>query len=267
MDKQLKNDILTTKALSIGYCSKDGINQIYSDINISLKSKKLVCLLGKNGAGKSTLLRTISKTQHALSGEVIIQNKNLKDTDHSDLAKTMSLVLTEKIPESQLTVYELIALGRQPYTNWLGKLTTEDSKIIDTAIELAGVKEIAHKKNYELSDGQLQKVMIARALSQDTSIIILDEPTAHLDLHHKIEVFKLLQNLVKKTKKTIIFSTHEVNLALNIADELWLMLPDKFTSGSIDFHIKENNLENLFSTNQVEFNAELKQFTIKNQTS
>lgn len=256
--------ILETKNLDIGYCSKTGINAVCKNINISLKKGKLVCLLGKNGAGKSTLLRTLSKTQYALGGDISLEGKPLIQIDNSELAKKMSLVLTEKIPESQLTVYELIALGRQPYTNWLGHLTSKDLKMINSAIDLTGIQEIIHKKNHELSDGQLQKVMIARALAQDTPIIILDEPTAHLDLHHKIDVFKLLQNLVKKTNKTIILSTHEVNLSLNIADELWLMLPDEFLSGTIEKHLEEKNLEKLFSTDQIEFNADLRQFTIKN---
>lgn len=258
-----QTNILSTQNLSIGYASKKDCIQVSENINIALQKGKFVCLIGKNGIGKSTLLRTLSKTQKALAGEIFIEEKNLHQINHSDLAKKMSLVLTEKIPESQLTVYELIALGRQPYTNWLGKITLEDSKIIENAISLTGIHDLIHKKNYELSDGQLQKVMIARALSQDTPIIVLDEPTAHLDLHHKIEVFKLLQTLVKKTNKTVILSTHEVNLSLNIADELWIMLPNEFLTGTTEYHLKENNLEKLFSTDQIEFNAGLKQFTIK----
>ena len=125
------------------------------------------------------------------------------------------------------------------------------------------IKDICTKKNYELSDGQLQKVMIARALAQDTDIIILDEPTAHLDLHHKIEVFKILQSLVHKTNKTIILSTHEVNLALQLADELWLMTENKFTTGTIDNLIKSKDLETIFPKNQIVFNPDLKQFTLK----
>jgi len=255
--------ILTTHNLSIGYCNKKGTDYIAKELNIRLNKGKLVCLLGKNGIGKSTLLRTLSKTQHKLAGDIFIAEQNLHQIDAATLAKKMSLVLTERIPESQLTVFELIALGRQPYTNWLGKLSNEDYEKITTAMKQVNITELAEKKNYELSDGQLQKVMIARALAQDTDIIILDEPTAHLDMHHKIEVFKLLENLVRTTKKTIILSTHEVNLALKIANELWLMTPNNFVTGTTDALIKTKDLEKLFPSNQIVFNAELKQFTLQ----
>jgi iron complex transport system ATP-binding protein len=255
--------ILTTHNLSIGYCNKKGTDYIAKELNIRLDKGKLVCLLGKNGIGKSTLLRTLSKTQHKLGGDIFIGEQNLHQIDAAALAKKMSLVLTERIPESQLTVFELIALGRQPYTNWLGKLSNEDYEKITTAMKQVSITELAEKKNYELSDGQLQKVMIARALAQDTDIIILDEPTAHLDMHHKIEVFKLLEKLVRTTNKTIILSTHEVNLALKIANELWLMTPNNFVTGTTDALIETKDLEKLFPSNQITFNAELKQFTLQ----
>lgn len=257
------NERLQAEDLMIGYSSKKGQQTIAKNISFSLKEQKMVCLLGKNGAGKSTLLRTLSKTQAALSGEININGQSLENISNSDLSKVMSLVLTERIPDSQLTVYELIALGRQPYTNWLGRLSANDENIINAAIETTGVTELIRKKHYELSDGQLQKVMIARSLAQDTPIIILDEPTAHLDLHHKIEVFKLLKNLVQKNKKTVILSTHEVNLSLNLADELWLLLPNDFMTGSISEHLEQKNFEKLFSSNEIEFDTSLKQFKIK----
>mgnify|MGYP006171701635 CR=1 FL=1 len=263
MENTSKNIVLRTENLAIGYCDKYGSTYIASDLNIALEKRKLVCLLGKNGIGKSTLLRTLSKTQHKLSGSIFIDSENLLDITPAVLAKKMSLVLTERIPESQLSVYDLIALGRQPYTNWLGKLSKEDLRKINDAIELVQIKHLINKKNYELSDGQLQKVMIARALAQDTDIIILDEPTAHLDLHHKIEIFKILQHLVHKTNKTIILSTHEVNLALQLADELWLMTEQKFTSGTTESLIASKDLESLFPKNQISFNPKLKQFTLK----
>lgn len=258
-----KHIILSTENLSIGYQSKTKNTYIAKDLNIQLEKGKLVCLLGKNGIGKSTLLRTLSKTQQKLSGNIFIDKQNLFDIPAKVFAKKMSLVLTEKIPESQLSVYELIALGRQPYTNWLGRLSKQDIEKVNEAIELTEITHLIDKKNYELSDGQLQKVMIARALAQDTDVILLDEPTAHLDLHHKIEVFKILQELVEKTNKTIILSTHEVNLALQLADELWLMTPNKFTVGTTDSLIKSKDIDTLFPNNQVHFNHDLKQFTLK----
>jgi len=258
-----KNTILIADNLSIGYCSKEGINYIAKDLNIHLEKGKLVCLLGKNGVGKSTLLRTLSKTQPKLGGDIYLESENLSQISPLSLAKKMGLVLTEKIPESELTVFELVALGRQPYTNWLGKLSAEDHKKITNAMQQVHISALSEKKNYELSDGQLQKVMIARALAQDTDIIILDEPTAHLDMHHKIKIFKLLQELTRKTNKTILLSSHEVNTVLQVADELWIMTDGSFTSGSVEELLKTDHLETLFSSDQIEFDKELKQFNLK----
>ncbi|MFC2109819.1 ABC transporter ATP-binding protein [Bacteroidota bacterium] len=263
LSKTKQHSILKAEQLEIGYCTKSGVNPICQNIDIDLEKGKLVCLLGKNGIGKSTLLRTLSKTQYRLSGSIFINQKELSTIAPTDLAKKMGLVLTEKIPDSQLTVFELVALGRQPYTNWLGKLSSKDYELTHKALVQVGIEEIADNKYYELSDGQLQKVMIARALAQDTEIIILDEPTAHLDIHHKIEVFTLLQKLVKETGKTIILSTHEVNLAIKIADVLWLMTSEKFVSGKLQEHISQKNFEELFPTTQIEFDRNTEQFILK----
>ena len=185
MTNQDLNSIIKTINLSIGYQNKKNVSCIAKDINLSLYKGNLICILGENGIGKSTLLRTLTKVQPKLSGEILFEGRKLETISNIELAKKMSLVLTEKIPESNLTVYELIALGRQPYTNWLGNLTIEDKNHIQLAIKQTNIKDIIDKKHYELSDGQLQKVMIARALAQNTEIITLDEPTAHLDIHNK----------------------------------------------------------------------------------
>lgn len=256
--------IIKTSNLSIGYKSKKNVNTIAANLNIELDKGKLVCLLGKNGIGKSTLLRTLTKVQPALSGEIFINNTNLKSLNSVDLAKSLSLVLTEHLPESNLSVYELVALGRQPYTNWVGNLSDTDLKFIDTAFEQTNTKHLINAKYYELSDGQLQKVLIARALAQNTDIIILDEPTAHLDIHHTIETLALLKKLAKDFNKTIIVSTHEVNLALQLADILWLMTPSNFMADSTENLIENNCLEQLFDSDLIRFNKTLKQFTLSN---
>ncbi|MFA5298470.1 MAG: ABC transporter ATP-binding protein, partial [Lutibacter sp.] len=170
--------IIKTVNLSIGYTSKKDVNTIASNLNIELTKGKLVCLLGKNGIGEFNLLRTLTKVQPALSGEVFINNNNLNLLNSIDLAKSLSLVLTEHLPESNLSVFELVALGRTPYTNWMGNLSETDLKFINNAFEQTNTKHLINSKYYELSDGQLQKVLIARALAQNTDIIILDEPTA-----------------------------------------------------------------------------------------
>jgi len=256
--------IIKTSNLSIGYASKAAVNTIASNLNIEIDKGKLVCLLGKNGIGKSTLLRTLTKVQPALNGEIYINNSNLKDLNNLDLSKSLSLVLTERLPESNLSVFELVALGRQPYTNWVGKLSDKDLQFINAAFEQTNTKHLMHSKYYELSDGQLQKVLIARALAQNTAIIILDEPTAHLDIHHTIETFILLKKLTKEFNKTIIISTHEINIALQLADQLWLMTPSNFVSGKTETLISNNSVNQLFESDLISFNKTLKQFTISN---
>tara|TARA_R110002073_G_scaffold139232_2_gene289260 strand:+ start:38186 stop:38983 length:798 start_codon:yes stop_codon:yes gene_type:complete len=254
--------IIETTNLSIGYRSKRKQTVVAAEIDIQLEKGKLVAVLGKNGIGKSTLLRTLSKVQPKLGGDLLIETIAIEKITAHTLSQKMSLVLTERIPESNLTVYELIALGRQPYTNWMGTLTEADEVYIQQAIDQVNITSIRHQKCNELSDGQLQKVMIARALAQNTELIILDEPTAHLDIHHKIEVFNLLQKLVKELHKTVIISTHEVQLALQLADELWLLSDSKFIAGATELLIQNGHLAKLFSTELVKFDSKSKQFII-----
>jgi len=262
--KDTKQHIIKTTNLNIGYAHKKAIKTIASNLNIELEKGKLVCLLGKNGIGKSTLLRTLTKVQPALEGEVYINNENLNQLNNLDLSKSLSLVLTERLPESNLSVFELVALGRQPYTNWVGNLSEKDLTIIDEALSQTNIEHLVNARYYELSDGQLQKVLIARALAQNTDIIILDEPTAHLDIHHTIETFTLLKKLAKEFNKTIIVSTHEINLALQLSDELWLMTASNFIAGKTENLIENDQLNQLFYSDLIQFNKTLKQFTIKN---
>ena len=257
-----KHIVLETKNLTIGYQQKKVKKIITSDVNLSIEKGKFVALIGKNGIGKSTFLRTISKVQSQLSGEVFLNEKDLSTYSNKELATNLSLVLTERLPESQLTVFELIALGRQPYTNWVDKLSKNDVDKINKAIQLTEVEHLKEHRFYELSDGQLQRVLIARALAQDTDVIILDEPTAHLDMHHTFKIFQLLKNLVDTTQKTIIISTHQINLAIEVVDELIIMNSSEVISGETDELINQNKLENLFPKEILNFNKRLRQFTI-----
>lgn len=229
---------------------------------MNIEKGKFVAILGKNGIGKSTLLRTLSKIQKPLFGEIFIHQKKLKTLSEKILSTQLSLVLTEHLPESQLTVYELIALGRQPYTNWIDRLSTNDIEKIETAIFQTEIEHLKNNLFYELSDGQLQKVLIARSLAQDTAIIILDEPTAHLDIHHTIKIFSLLQKLVAETQKTIIISSHEVNLAIQLADEIMLLTENKFHYGTPTELIENNAFDTLFPKEIINFNKKLRQFII-----
>ena len=256
-----ENIVLKTENLSIGYQSKKTQNIVASKIDIAIEKGKLA-VLGKNGIGKSTLLRTIAKVQEPLNGEIFINQKNIEKFTNKELSTVLSLVLTERLPESQMTVFELVALGRQPYTNWIDSLSKTDLEKINWAIEQTEISHLRDKFFYELSDGQLQRVLIARALAQDTDIIILDEPTAHLDLHHTIKIFSLLKKLVSETSKTIILSTHEVNLAIQFANEIVLFTDDKIFTGNPTQLITENAFDNLFPKEIVIFNRNLQQFII-----
>ncbi len=264
MAKNIENIILATENLTIGYPHKKANFEVQKNLNLNLKSGTLTCILGNNGIGKSTLLRTIAGMQKALSGDVFIHKKNSKNYSPVSLSKHISLVLTEALPPSNLSVYELVALGRQPYTNWLGKLTDLDKEIIAKALKQTQVTTLAPKKIHELSDGQKQRVMIARALAQNTDIIILDEPTVHLDIHHKIAILKLLNNISKTLNKSILIATHEVNFALQLADELWLMYPDKCIIGPPKSLIKNNTLQELFKSNLIKFDENSRHFNIVN---
>lgn len=254
--------VLHTQNLSIGYQQKKQSKIIASNIDVSIEKGKFVALLGKNGIGKSTLLRTISKVQQPISGDIFIHQKNIQKCTDKELATSLSLVLTERLPESQLTVFELVALGRQPYTNWIDSLSEKDIEKVNWAIEITEIAHLKNRRFYELSDGQLQRVLIARALAQDTEIIILDEPTAHLDIHHTFKVFSLLKDLVKSTQKTIIISTHEVNLAIQLADGFILLSEDKTYNGTSEELIQNKAFEKLFPKELIGFNKDLGQFVI-----
>jgi iron complex transport system ATP-binding protein len=261
MSDATKNSI-ETRNLDVGYQQKNSVNLIQQNISIQLAKGEFVGILGKNGIGKSTLLRTLTGVQDAISGDVIINEKNIKSYNYKELSTIISLVLTEQLPDSQLTVFDLVALGRQPYTNWVGKLEKKDLEKIRWALEQTETAALAHRYFYELSDGQLQRVLIARALAQDTQIIMLDEPTAHLDMHHTIKIFQLLKKLSQETNKTIIMTTHEVNLAIKGADQLILLTEKEVVAGKKEALIANNSFDTLFSSEIVNFNATLEQFII-----
>lgn len=262
MKKEKNNIILETRNLSIGYRDKKKNHVVQSEIKLKINRGELVAVLGKNGIGKSTLLRTLTKVQSPLEGQVLIDGKELKISNLSELSKKLSVVLTERLPDSQLTVFELVALGRQPYTNWIGKLTQEDIDQVNWSLEQTETSEFASKHFYELSDGQLQRVMIARAMAQDTDIIILDEPTAHLDMHHTIKIFELLKKLAVESGKAVVLSSHQVNLAIKYAEQLILMTEKEVLSGTGSDLIRSKSLDKLFPTEIIKFNTDLEQFVI-----
>ncbi len=254
--------LITTTNLSIGYSSKKQQHCIAQNLNLKLTEGQLVALVGANGIGKSTLLRTLTGIQKPLLGAVYMNQMNILDLDSLEWAQQMSLVLTEKLPPSNLTVYELIALGRQPYTNWMGKLAPNDIEVIDRAIALTQIEHLVDKKHYEISDGQLQIVLIARALAQDTPLIILDEPTTHLDLLHKVSVFKLLKTLSKETNKCILFSTHDIDLAIQLSDEMIVMTEGQVVQDQPCNLISQGVFATLFKDSAITFDNEKGKFVI-----
>jgi iron complex transport system ATP-binding protein len=209
--------LLEAKNLSVGYADGAVKHVLFENIDLELRAGELVCFMGANGIGKSSLIRTLAGLQPP------IDSKSSINID----PKKISVVLTDRVNAVNMTAAELVTLGRYPYLDWNIKLSESDRFIIEQAIEATRITHIAHKKLYELSDGQLQMAMIARALAQDTSVILLDEPTAHLDLNNRVEIMNLLRTLARNSNKAILVATHELDLALQTADLIWLAAQDK----------------------------------------
>lgn len=211
------------QSLSIGYTTKNDVRTVASGINASLQRAELTCLLGANGVGKSTLLRTLSAFQPKLGGEIRIEGREIEQYTDKELSRLIGVVLTEKPDIKNMSAEELVALGRSPYTGFWGTLKAEDSRIVSESMELVGIGPLRHRMVDTLSDGERQKVMIAKALAQQTPVVYLDEPTAFLDFPSKVEVMLLLRRISREAGKTIFLSTHDLELALQTADTLWLM--------------------------------------------
>lgn len=220
-------------------------------------------MVGANGIGKSTLLRTLTRVQVAIEGTIHINNNDLMTINDLELSKVLSIVLTESIAVKNLTVFELVSLGRQPYTNWVGTLSKNDITIVNNALTITNLNDLKSKKCFELSDGQLQKVMIARALAQDTALIILDEPTTHLDMYHKAYVLKLLKKLAKDTNKTILFSSHEIDLAIQLCDKMIVMSNDKIISDTPKNLIQKEVFNSIFPKDMIVFDKKTGAFRVQ----
>ena len=217
---------VTLQDLGIGYLSKDSTKWVAQHLNGVIHGGELTCLLGRNGIGKSTLLRTLSAFQPALEGEVLMGDTPLTACSDKELSQRIGVVLTEKPDVRNMTVAEMVGMGRSPYTGFWGTLSENDCQIVDDALLLVGIGELRGRMIHTLSDGERQKVMIAKALAQQTSVIYLDEPTAFLDFPSKVEMLQLLRNLAHEEQKTIFLSTHDVELSLQLADTIWLMEPN-----------------------------------------
>lgn len=224
--------------LSIGYTQKGNEKVVAQGLNAAINSGELTCLLGCNGVGKSTLLRTLSAFQTALGGDILLNADQTSElsplTSFTDkqLSRMIGIVLTEKPDVRNMTIEDLVGMGRSPYTGFWGTLTADDRQIVADAIRMVGIEPLQGRMIHTLSDGERQKVMIAKTLAQQTPIIYLDEPTAFLDYPSKVEMMQLLRRLAHEQQKTIFMSTHDVELALQLADCLWLMEMDLLSVGT-----------------------------------
>ena len=212
--------------LVIGYRTHHGAVSVTCSLSAQMREGSLICLVGRNGVGKSTLLRSIAGLQPVLEGDVVIDGRSIHEYGKRDLAQKISIVTTRDMPSASMTAREVVALGRSPYTGFWGQLTQEDADIVENSIDAVGVRALSSRRMHTLSDGERQKVMIAKAIAQETPNILLDEPTAFLDYSSKVNTLTLLSRLAHGMSRTILVSTHDVEHALRLSDEVWLLQKD-----------------------------------------
>lgn len=255
--------LLKTEKLAVGYQSPSEVKTIISQVDLNLNEGELIGLVGINGSGKSTLLRSLAGLQKPLQGRLYLHDTLFGNIPAEKRAQLLSVVLTGQYISKNLSVLELIALGRQPYTNWLGKLSKKDKEKIDFAIQATALEDLVYNKCHSLSDGQLQRALVARAVAQDTSLIILDEPTTHLDLHHKASVLNLLQEICKKTGRTILFSTHDIELIIPLCDKMIVLKDQKSIIEKPKILIEREVFSSLFPSKIIGFDRNTERFYLK----
>lgn len=248
------NYSISVHNLKIGYPRVPGTPGFMRDaINYSAIRGEMVALIGPNGIGKSTLLRSLCGLQTPLGGEIRVTDRKISDFSRMELAKTFGFVSTEVVGVAHMTVTDLVAYGRFPHTRWTGKLSQHDRQVILEALEKTGISDLQHREVIHLSDGERQRVLIARALAQDTPFIILDEPTAFLDVRSKYGIFRLLHEMTEQLRKIVILSTHDLHIALREMDKLWMMTDHEIWEGAPEDAVLKGKLNHLFSSNDVEF--------------
>ena len=241
--------------LSIGYTHNRLQQPVMGVIDATLERGELVALIGANGAGKSTLLRTLSAFQQPLSGSITYPDGKSNSHTASELSTQLAVVLTGNGNIQNLTVREVVAMGRSPYTNFLGHLRKHDKEIIAEAMNMVGVTHLAERRVETLSDGERQKAMIAKALAQQTPVIMLDEPTAFLDFNSRVQLFRLLQRLAHDTGKAILVSTHDLELVLQLADKVWLIQDKKMHTGEVKELAANGTLKRFIESEGIAYNA------------
>lgn len=249
--------MISLQNLTVGY----GEKAVLSDINQTLQAGQMVCLLGANGAGKSTILRTLAGFLPPLSGKVLVDGRDLNSLSVSERSKAVSVVLTERVEVPYMKVVDLVGMGRSPYTGFFGTLTKEDKAIVGEAIEMVGIGNLAERTIDTLSDGERQKAFLAKALAQQTPIILLDEPTAFLDFHAKVSTLRLMLKLAHETDKTIFLSTHDVEMAIQLSDELWIVQDGNISTGTTASLTESGILERFLQDEGISFDE--KELTLR----
>ncbi len=254
--------ILKLRGLYTGYSSSERSKKhLHNNLNCEVKKGELIAILGPNGAGKSTLLKSLSGIISPLRGTIDINGKDLKKMSNKEVSKEISMVLTDKIDDRYLTAYDIVGTGRYPYGSFMGKLTQYDKEKIENSFNLLEASELKSRYYINLSDGEKQKVLLARAIAQDTQLIFLDEPTAFIDSPGKVVIMNFLFEFASKYHKSILMTTHDTELALNFATRLWLLGKNNmFVDGKPDVLMKKGMINKLFDRKGVTFNAETRRF-------
>ena len=253
---------LRTSNLAIGYTGGNRLNVVQQHLDLELAAGEMVCVIGPNGCGKSTLLRTLAGLQRPITGSILVEGKNLETLSAQDRAELLALTLTDRVEVDKMSVHEIVSMGRYPYTNRFGKLTESDKAVVNEALDQVHLAGKAKCYISELSDGERQRAMIAKVLAQSTSLLFFDEPTAHLDLPNRVSIMLLLSRLAKTTGKSILLSTHELELAMQVADKLWLMNDRGVRVGTTDQLIADGSFEAVFKSSQFSFDPVTGRFTV-----
>ncbi|WP_292459499.1 ABC transporter ATP-binding protein [Methanothermococcus sp.] len=256
--------MLKTENLTVGY--KDYV--VVEDVNLHIKEREILCIIGPNGAGKSTLLKTIATYLKPKKGVVYLNGQNIHGLTPKKLAKEMAVVLTERVNPGNMTGFDIVAIGRHPYTDLFGRLTEMDKEIIMHAAKSVNAEYLLNKNFFEMSDGERQKIMIARALAQEPNVLILDEPTSFLDAKHKIELILLLRKLATENNLAIIVTLHDIELALRIADKMALIKNHRVIAyGHPEDVMKKEVVNNLYDLDNANYNEMIGYFELKNANS
>ena len=247
------------QSLSLGY----GSRILIDSLSATVKRGELTALVGRNGTGKSTLLRAITGLGERIGGDILLGDKSIDSLSTAELATMVAFVTTDKVRIANLRCRDVVALGRAPYTNWIGRMQEQDEEIVMRSMELVGMSDYADKTMDRMSDGECQRIMIARALAQQTPIILLDEPTAFLDMPNRYELCTLLQRLAHEEQKCILFSTHELDIALALCDSITLISPPQLHLLPTEEMVKSGYIEKLFTSGIVNFDPTTRSVSIK----